>query len=280
VIDCEAVKRIGILYHPKIQKSEQFAQSLVELFKSKGINCWVHSSWDEEKAKQMLGNTDLMVSVGGDGTILRVSRIVFPNEIPIVGVNLGNLGFMTELEAGDASDKLLRIVNGEGWVEERAMLQVNIASSYKSFYALNDVVVGRGKFMRLINIDVSIDGENFTTYRADAVLIATATGSTAYSLAANGPIMYPESKDMILKAICPHLSMDKSLIINTKSKISLLVTMTHEAVLSMDGQIEEQLTSGDTITITVSPNVTRFLHLKSPSMFYSTLVSKLKGKAL
>ncbi len=197
------MKRIGILYHPKIGKSEQFAADVEQFLKRKGVPCWVHSSWDEAGAKKHLDNTDLAVSVGGDGTILRVARIIFPLEIPIVGINFGNLGFMTELSAEDALDKLLVIIEGGGWTEERAMLQAALKRTGNKYHALNDVVVGRGKSLRLVNIQVDINGEPFTKYRADAVIVSTATGSTGYSLAANGPILHPESRDIILRPFAP-----------------------------------------------------------------------------
>jgi NAD+ kinase len=274
------MKRLGILYHPKIQKSEQFALKLEEFLKGKGIECWLHSSWDESGARSLLDKSELVVSIGGDGTILRAARIIFPREIPIVGINFGNLGFMAELAAEDAFVGLTSIFAGQGWLDERAMLQAKVKSSGKTFHALNDVVAGRGKNMRLVNVEVRIDGEPFTTYRADAVIVATATGSTGYNLAANGPIMYPESKDIILKAVCPHLNMDKALILKSDTRISLKVFTNHDAVISMDGQVEDNLVDGDEIEVTLSPNVTRLMRLRSRSAFYTSLVSKLKGKSL
>jgi NAD+ kinase len=274
------MKRLGILYHPKIQKSEQFALKLEEILKGKGIECWLHSSWDESGARSLLDKTELMVSIGGDGTILRAARIIFPREIPIVGINFGNLGFMAELDAENAVDKLTSILSGEGWVDERAMLEAKVKSSGKTFHALNDVVAGRGKYMRLINVEVRIDDEPFTTYRADAVIAATATGSTGYSLAASGPIVYPESRGIILKAVCPHLNMDKALILAPGSKLNLKVHTNHDAVVSMDGQVECDLVNEDEIEVTLSPRVTKFIRLRPRSAFYTTLVSKIKGKSI
>jgi NAD+ kinase len=278
VIDSWLMKKIGILFHPKIPKSEQFALDLKRQFKEQDIECWLHSSWDESGARLPLRNSDLIVSIGGDGTILRAARIVFPLEIPIVGINFGNLGFMTEMGAEDVSEKLSAIISGKGWLDERVMLQAKVKSSGKSYHALNDVVVGRGKFVRLINIEVYIDGEMFTTYRADAVIISTATGSTSYSLAADGPILYPGSRDIIIKAVCPHLNMDKALVVAGSSKIKLRTLTKHQAVVSMDGQVEQPLEDGDEVTVSLSEHVTRFIRLREPNAFYTTLVSKLKGK--
>ena len=275
-----SVKRIGILFHPKVEKSELFARKIEDFFKVKGVGCWLHSSWDESGAQNQLDKTGLMVSVGGDGTILRVARIIYPREIPLVGVNFGNLGFMAELESGDALEKLMEIIEGGGWIDQRSMLEAKLGSSGKIYHALNDVVVGRGRNLRLVNVEVKIDEDQFTTYRSDAVIVSTATGSTSYMLAANGPIIYPESKDMILKAVCPHLSMDKALVVASGASIRLKVMTNHEAIVSMDGQVEEMLTNGEEVTVSLSPHVTRFARLRPRSMFYTTLVTKLKGKSL
>jgi len=280
MIVCCSVQRIGILYHPKVEKSERFARDIEVFLQSQGIRCWIHSSWDEKEARSALTGSDLIVSVGGDGTILRVARIIFPLEIPIVGVNFGNLGFMAELEAEEARDKLVEIIGGGGWIEERAVLQAVVGSSGNRYHALNDVVVGRGRFLRLINVEVTIDGQAFTTYRADAVIISTATGSTGYSLAANGPIMYPESRDILMKAVCPHLNMDKAIVLAPSAKIVLKAFTNHEAMISMDGQVEEQLKSGEEIEVCMAQPTVRFLRLRSRDSFYQTLVSKLKGKSL
>jgi NAD+ kinase len=280
VIVCCSMKRIGILYHPKVEKSERFARDIEVFLQGRGIGCWIHSSWDEGEARSALAGSDLIISVGGDGTILRAARIIFPLGIPIVGVNFGNLGFMAELEAEEARDKLVEIIGGGGWIEERAVLQSVVRSSGNTYHALNDVVVGRGKFLRLINVEVTIDGQAFTTYRADAVIISTATGSTGYSLAANGPILYPESRDILMKAVCPHLNLDKAIVLAPSAKIVLKAFTNHEAMISMDGQVEEQLKSGDEIEVSMAQPTVRFLRLRSRDSFYSTLVSKLKGKLL
>jgi NAD+ kinase len=274
------MKRIGILYHPKVKKSEEFTLKLKDFFKGKGIECWSLSSWDESAAREQMDGSDLMISVGGDGTILRVARIIFPRQIPIVGINFGNLGFMTEFEAGDSLEGLAKIIVGKGWTEERAMVQARVKRTRKTYYALNDVVVGRGSRLRLINVEVRVNDQLLTTYRADGVIVSTATGSTGYSLAANGPIMHPEAREMILKAVCPHLSLDKALVLTPDTEVKLQVFTNHEAVVSMDGQVEEPLQDADEVTVTLSKNVSKFTRLRSRDMFYGTLVSKLKGKSL
>ena len=141
-------------------------------------------------------------------------------------------------------------------------------------------MVGRGRSLRLINIDVSLDGDFFSTYRADAVIIATATGSTGYMLAANGPVMYPESRDIIMKAVCPHLNMDKAIVVSPTTKIGLKVFTNHEAIVCMDGQVEETLKDGTGIEVSVTEKTTKFLRLRDKNSFYKTLTAKLNRKSL
>ncbi|GAI37314.1 unnamed protein product, partial [marine sediment metagenome] len=156
---------------------------------------WQCPAWEEDKAKQQVADSDLVLSIGGDGTMLHAAHISAPANVPILGINLGRLGFITELNADEAASKLPSLLKGAGWVEERAMLEARLGD--KGFYALNDVVV-RSTAVRLVNIKAEIDSEMLATYRADGVIIATATGSTGYSLAAGGPILHPQSKEIIL----------------------------------------------------------------------------------
>ncbi|GAH02056.1 unnamed protein product, partial [marine sediment metagenome] len=142
----------------------------------------------------------------------RAVQVAVPGLTPIAGVNLGKLGFMTELSVDEAVAKLPALLAGEGWIDERAMLEAELSPAGQDepariFYALNDVVVARGAIARTVYIEASIDGETLTTYKADGVIVATATGSTGYSLAAGGPILHPQSKEFLLLPIVPHLHM-------------------------------------------------------------------------
>lgn len=272
------MKRVGILYHPKIEKAKAFSRELENFLSAQGVSFWLCSAWEEEEAKPQVAGTELVLSVGGDGTILRAARIVVPHEVPIVGINLGNLGFMTELKVAEALDKLPRLLAGDGWIEERAMLEVETASQSKVFYVLNDVFAGRGSSARLVNIETKIDGEIVTTYRADGVIVATATGSTSYSLAAGGPILYPRAREILLKPLCSHLTLDNALVLPSEAVVQLKVTTSHEALLSLDGQVEWLLYCGDEVKVKLSPYVTRFLRVQPKTYFYSSLESKLKRK--
>ncbi len=272
------MKRVGILYHPKIEKAKAFSLELEKFLKKQNISFWTCSAWQESEAKPQIGGSDLILSIGGDGTILRALRAIVPDKVPVVGINLGNLGFMTELKAEEAFEKLPRLLGGEGWIEERAMLQAELPAQGKVFHAVNDVFVGRRSLARLVQIETRVDGEILAIHRADGVIVSTATGSTGYLMAAGGPILYPESKQIVFKPVCPHLSPDNTVVLPQEAEIHLKVTTTHEAMLSIDAQVEMQLASGDEVKVKQSPHVGRFLRIRRRGYFYSYLESRLKGK--
>jgi NAD+ kinase len=275
------MKKIGILYHPKVAATRQKAGELSKFLKSRGVSVWECSAWETEKVCALLDGTDLLLTVGGDGTILRAVQAVIPGKIPITGINLGKLGFLTELDAGEAEAKLPLLLNGRGWTDERTMLQAELTApgqEPKIFHALNDVVVARGEVVRLIRVGVSIDGQPLTTYKTDGLIIATATGSTGYALAARGPIVYPHSRDLMLVPVAPHLSLPYPLVLPEKAVVTLRLDTYHRALLSVDGHINLPLSSGDTVNVKRSPHVIRFLRLRPRNEFYSLLEEKLRGK--
>jgi NAD+ kinase len=275
------VKKAGILYHPKVETTRIKAKELASFLKTQEVDVWVGSAWDTDKVRSKLDGTDLLLTVGGDGTILRAVQAVIPGKTPLAGVNQGKLGFMTELDADEAIKRLSPLLAGKGWIDERAMLQAELTTARGEtsvFHALNDVVVARGKIARLIRVDVTIGGQPFTTYKTDGIIAATATGSTGYALAARGPILYPASRDFILMAIAPHLSLAYPLVLAETAEVVLRLNTYHAATLSIDGHINMSLSNGDTVTIRHSPHVTRFRRIRPEGSFYRTLEDKLKGK--
>ena len=268
--------KVGILFQPKSTTAVDLAQRLAEVVGNLDVATWVCSSWDESRAKEETEETELIICLGGDGTILRAARIANPRSIPILGVNLGRLGFMSELRAEDALNLVPDFIKGNGWIDERAMLQAELVSADTSvFHALNDVVVARGERCRLIRINATIDGEHVTTYKCDGVILATATGSTGYSLAAGGPILHPLSCDILMQPIAAHLSSGTALVLPHDSEIKLDLSTTHQATLSIDGQIEVPLSNGAVVKIKRSPHVTRLLRGGWPTRFYGTLMQRL-----
>jgi len=281
-----AVKRVGILYHPMVEAAYTLAKKLENFLDSSGVSVWLCSAWEGEKARAQAVDTDLILTTGGDGTILRAAQVALLARTPITGVNLGKLGFMTELSADEAVERLPALLAGDGWIDERATIEAELLpadpehESARTFYALNDVVLARGAIARLVYVEASIDGELLTTYKADGVIVATATGSTGYSLAAGGPILHPQAKEFLLLPILPHLSSAYTMVLPSTAVVKLRISTHHQATLSIDGHINLPLSSGAIVTIKHSSNRARFLRIHPETSFYSSLEQRLKGKQI
>jgi NAD+ kinase len=269
------VKRIGILYHPLREKAIDLSEKLEKSLSSQGVSSWRCSTRDEDEATSQVKGTELVLSIGGDGTILHVARIVAPLSVPILGINLGRLGFITEIDGDEVLSQLPDLLKGKGWIEERAMLEAQIAD--RTFHALNDVVL-RSVAVRLVNIETRIDGTVITTYRADGVIVASATGSTSYSLASGGPVLHPQSREIVIQPISCHLGLSHALVLPPQSTVDLKVARRENVLLSIDGQVELPLSDGQNVRIRLSPYIARFLRIHEPTYFYSSLWQKLGGR--
>jgi NAD+ kinase len=278
------IKRIGILYHPLVQATCDKAQELVDFLITRNINVWSSSAWATEQAIANLDSTDLIITLGGDGTILRAAQVALEHQIPITGINMGKLGFLTELKANEAVVQLDELLKGKGWLDERTMLKAEFApagpnnSPTEVFHALNDVVLTRGEIVKLIQVNTSINDKPLTNYRADGIILATATGSTGYSLSAGGPILHPQSKDLLLVPVVSHLSVDYSLVLPPTSVVKLQLVTENPATLSIDGHVNIPVTKDSLITVRQSTKKSCFLRLHDPDSFYNVLEEKLRGK--
>lgn len=275
-------KKVGIYYHPLIEAAQPLMLRLENIIQRSGAVCWNCSAWEAEKSLDLLADTELVLSLGGDGTLLRAARAIVPRRIPILSINLGKLGFMTQLDPAEAVGKLPHFLHGEGYLEERTMLQADYIPQFgknvESFHALNDIFVGRGHSSRAIEIKVTIDGELLNTYKTDGVIVATATGSTAYTLAAGGPILHPQAREMVLQPVAPHLSLNNALVLPAGAIVDLEVKAERGALLGIDGQIDRDLTNGCAVTVRRSDDLTIFLKDKPTSYWYRTLMKKLQGR--
>ena len=274
-------KQIGILHHPKIPASRPLADEIATLAQKLGIQTWQGSAWDEASAATHIQGLDLLITLGGDGTILRAARMGARHGIPILGINLGRLGFLAELAPDNWLRELPDVLAGEYWIEERLMLR---AESYRNdeslatYEALNDVVVSRGGLARIIEVEARIDGGLLTTYVADGVIVSTATGSTAYSLAAGGPIMPPSLRNILLIPIAPHLTLNRAVILSEGYSVMLRVKTDHRARLTVDGQSDQSLQDDDQVRVSASPYCCKFVRLHSQTYFYETLMEKLRWR--
>ena len=278
------LRKIGLIYNDKDRSWKALAQALKEKLAG-AYDCWVLPSAEEGEAREVAPGTQVIISIGGDGTVLRVARIAVLLEIPILGVNMGRVGFMTEINGADALEKVPQYLASEGRVEERAMLDVELLpaeaaeGATSQLRALNEVAVVRGSVPRVCDIEARIDGALLTTYRADGVILATATGSTSYALASGGPVVHPQSTDFLLVPVSAHLSFSSPLVISPDSVVELRLISEYPGLVSVDGQLDQPLQRGDTVRARRSERVARFLRASPPSAFYATLTERLNPRA-
>jgi NAD+ kinase len=223
---------------------------------------------------------DLVVVLGGDGTMLRAVRLVYPEPVPILGVNAGQLGYLSAIEPGELEATLPRLLRGEFEVSERMMLEVVVKSEAgdagvvtQTEFALNEAVIEKVGAGRLIRLLVSINGTPFTTYAADGVIVATATGSTAYSFSARGPIVSPDHRCLLLTPVSPHMLFDRSLVLGAEEELEFVVTDGRPVSLTVDGREAGLLSGGEVIVCRAAPGAARLV-ARRPSDFHQLLKAK------
>ncbi len=266
------MEKIGVTYHPKSQAARSVAEEVRARLATKVGEAWLASAWDDGAREEHVPGTDLIICCGGDGTVLRAARAVIPHPVTLLGVNLGRIGFLTEVTAPQLFEQLEEIVDGAGRIETRAMIETEVMRGAGAlahcYQALNDVVVGRAAIGRTVQFSVRTDHTTVGSYRADGVIVATATGSTAYSLSVGGPILHPESREMLVTPVAPHLAPGNSLVLASGSTVEIEIAAAQKASLSVDGQPDDDLAGGDVVRVRTSSHVARFLRLGPPGDFF------------
>ena len=279
------IRRCGVCYHPDVVGAGDLAARLRDQFEAAGVQVWLAAlarasdgpEGDSAVAMQLPGS-DLLICVGGDGTVLQASGLAAPLEVPVFGVRMGRLGFLAEATETDAPDALRLILQGGGRIEERTMALAtrgDASGSGEQLHALNDVVIGRHRLGRTVSVGLQVDGVLLAEYRADAVVVATATGSTGYSLAISGPILYPTSPELIVAAVAPHLSYANAMVIRGDTVVTLQMARGHEAVMTVDGHHEREVPDGTVVRVSRSPRIARFVRLGGEEQFYANLARRL-----
>jgi NAD+ kinase len=271
------VKTIGILYNPRLAQAYSLAEEMAAWIEQRGRRVQICTVGDAS-AVLCLPETDLLVTLGGDGSILRAARAAALYGTLILGVNLGRVGFLTEAEPRTWRDVLSRALVNDYWIEERMMLRVAVRQGdqvLESAEALNDVVVGRGARARVVHVRAEVDGGHLATYVADGLVVATPTGSTAYALAAGGPVLPPQLRNILLVPVAPHLSMERPIVLSEGVTVRIVVAGGRSAVLTVDGEVQAELESGDEVTVGASSHVARFARVQEKTYFYKTLVERL-----
>ena len=272
---------IGFIYNGQMASARDLAHSLIRGLEL-GDRAWTCPADGINERSDELASSSLLVISGGDGTVLRTTRVAAPYGLPILGINLGKVGFMSELEVGEAPEGIAGYLSGgsaEAWIDERMMVRVSVALSggdrVPEADALNEVVLSRGQSARLLNVEASVDDAALATYRADGVMVSTATGSTGYAMAAGGPVMSPRLGDMFLTPVAPHMCLETGLVLPGESSVSLRVVNEADTLLSADGFPVSRLGPGDVVTIRRSPHRARFVRLRPPGDFFATLTRRL-----
>jgi len=271
------LKTIAILYNSRIARACPLAGEIAAWIEQRGRRAQV-CAVDDGPATLRWQETGLVVTLGGDGSILRAARAAAPHQAPILGVNLGRVGFLTEAEPETWRQVLARALAGDYWIEERMMLRVTASRADQTLAqaeALNDVVVGRGARARVVHLCAEVDGGRLATYVADGLIVATPTGSTAYALAAGGPVLPPQLRNILLTPVAPHLSMARPIVLSEGVTVRIGVASGWPAVLTVDGEIQAELAGGDEIVVQTSPHVARFARVQEQTYFYKTLVARL-----
>jgi len=273
--DKRPLNRIAIFGHQKLADVDKESVAIAEFLNENGIETQHGYLYDESIYRRVkLGEFDLLIALGGDGTMLRAGHLGGPSDVPVLGINLGSFGFLTEIARDQWKEFLKRMMVGDYWLEKRMMLcaeQWRADSLLGKWDVLNEVVVSRGQIIRPVHITAHVDGRFLTTYVADALIAATPTGSTAYALAAGGPILPPDLRNILLVPVAPHLSLDRAIVLAEGSSVSISIEVNHQAVFSVDGQVPIGLTEDDRVHVYASPHVVNFVRFQDPGYFYRNL---------
>lgn len=275
------VRKVGFIVNDTIAPAIEASEHLAKLLHSRQVSVVEsHSASPDTPISWTKGDgLDMIFTFGGDGTILRAARFSAPLGVPLLGVNLGRVGFLTEMNPWQVEERLQLLLDGKYWVEKRTMLHAELWRSDQrvgSYLALNDVVASRAALSRVVNCTLKANGHKVTTYVADGVIVATPTGSTAYSMAAGGPILHPELRSIVITPIAPYLTVVGSLVLTDDTVIDLYIDTDDEAFLTIDGQTHVALRNGDIIRITTSPNPCLFARIQDRAYFSATLVNRLR----
>lgn len=276
-------KAIAILYQGRKQDTAELARQLAPQLQAQGLNVRIIDmrGEGEERPDCRLEDCDFVLVLGGDGTILHATRLCAPAGIPIVGVNFGRVGFLTELEPDEVAEKLPLYLERDAsvWVDRRAMLLAELQQDgdREEFLALNDIVIARGTWPRMVEIHIWVDDYFYNKTFADGIILCTATGSTAYNMAVGGPLLHPQVESSVLTPIAPHLAFDRSLILQPEAMVKLQIfTGSQDGVFSADGQMNREIKNGATVTVHKSQYQALFLRRRPPTYFYQIISAKLR----
>ena len=261
------MRRIGFAFNPTRPRTLELRDRAVAWCDEHGVNSWSAESGAYEQLVEHLAATDCLVVLGGDGTFLRAARALARVDVPVLGVNSGRVGFLSKAEPDALETTLAELVAGRFTIEERMMLEARVARgggllAEEAYVALNDAAVVRGAQVRVVHLEVTIDGSHVATWLADGIVVATPTGSTAYSFSAGGPILGPTARNLIVTPIAAYLSTVRSIVVGPQHRVVVRVIDGGDCLLSVDGREDYPLAVGDAVELR---EVARPLRLVEPA---------------
>jgi NAD+ kinase len=277
------VQRIGFAYNPTNEAAVELSTRASGWCQMRGIGEWQAPSSDLERLRTELPTTDALVVLGGDGTFLRAARAVAEIDVPLLGINLGKVGFLSKAEATELEGVLASIVDGAYRIDERMILEARILRGAGTgdgpddrHLALNDIVIARGSLARVCRLDVSIDGTHLATFIADGLVVASPTGSTGYSFSAGGPIVDPVSRNLVVTPIAAYLSAIRSVVVSPAQVVRCRVVDAHEALVSVDGREDLPIAVGDTVEVRAVERPIRLVEPVGAQPFWDLLRHKVE----
>jgi NAD+ kinase len=275
------VKRIGFAYNPTIEAAIELSARAAGWCQVRGIAEWQAQAGDLDRLLEELPTTDVLVVLGGDGTFLRAARAVADVDVPLLGINLGKVGFLSKAEAGDLEAVLGHLVDGAYTIDERMAIEGRILrggriGADERHVALNDIVVARGALARVCRLDVSIDDSHLATFIADGLVVASPTGSTGYSFSAGGPILDPISRNLVVTPIAAYLSAIRSVVVSPQQVVRCRVVDAYEALVSVDGREDLPISVGDVVEVHAMERPIRLVEPKGSQPFWDLLRHKVE----
>ena len=275
------VRRIGFAYNPTIEATVELAARASGWCRRRGIDEWRAQAGDSEALAAELPTTDALVVLGGDGTFLRAARAVAEVDVPLLGINLGKVGFLSKAEASDLEPVLEKISAGDFTIDERLaiegrILRQGVGDDAARHVALNDIVIARGSLARVCRLDVSIDDSHLATFIADGLVVASPTGSTGYSFSAGGPILDPESRNLVVTPIAAYLSAIRSVVVSPQQVVRCRVVDAFEALVSVDGREDLPIAVGDVVEVRAMNRPIRLIEPKGAQPFWDLLRHKVE----
>jgi NAD+ kinase len=279
--DTKPVTRIGFAYNPTSDAAVALRERAAGWAEARGVAEWSSPAADHDALHRELPGSDVLVVLGGDGTFLRAAHAVIEDDVPLLGINVGKVGFLSKVEANDVEDVLAKLVEGRYEIEPRMALEGRILRggtqpSGERLLALNDVVVARGSLARVVRLDTSIDGTHLASFIADGLVVASPTGSTGYSFSAGGPILGPTARNLVVTPIAGYLTTIRSVVVGPTAVVRCRVVDAHEALVSVDGREDIPLAVGDVVEVRAIERPVRLVEPEGSLPFWDLVRRKVE----